>query len=155
MTQFDDIQVLFVAGFGPIVKDIKKSKAFYADILELPLKALAQNNHYFLTEQDALSGVKHFALWSLSDVAECCFSASEWPQDLPVPQAWIDFEVADLKIATQKLLNKGFHLFIANREEPWGQNVTRLLSPEGLLVGLTITPWLRDLKTAQATQDFE
>ncbi|PLP37801.1 glyoxalase, partial [Klebsiella variicola] len=26
---------------------------------------------------------------------------------------------------------------------PWGQTVTRLLSPEGLLAGLTVTPWLR------------
>ena len=27
---------------------------------------------------------------------------------------------------------------------PWGQTVTRLLSPEGLLTGVTFTPWLRD-----------
>ena len=27
-------------------------------------------------------------------------------------------------------------------EEPWGQTTSRLLSPEGLLVGVTFTPWM-------------
>ena len=37
-------------------------------------------------------------------------------------------------------------MFVAgfdNRKEPWGQTVTRLLSPEGILIGITLTPWLR------------
>jgi len=29
-------------------------------------------------------------------------------------------------------------------EEPWGQTTSRLLSPEGLLVGVTFTPWMHD-----------
>jgi hypothetical protein len=31
----------------------------------------------------------------------------------------------------------------AARKEPWGQVVTRLLGPEGLLVGITYTPLIR------------
>jgi hypothetical protein len=31
----------------------------------------------------------------------------------------------------------------APRKEPWGQTVTRLLGPEGLLVGITHTPSMR------------
>jgi len=27
-------------------------------------------------------------------------------------------------------------------EEPWGQTVSRLLSPEGILVGIVYTPWM-------------
>jgi hypothetical protein len=27
---------------------------------------------------------------------------------------------------------------------PWGQTLARLLSPEGLLVGLAHTPWMRE-----------
>jgi hypothetical protein len=27
-------------------------------------------------------------------------------------------------------------------DEPWGQTTARLLSPEGLLVGVTYTPWM-------------
>ena len=49
----------------------------------------------------------------------------------------------DLDLATRVLSEKGYRLLVANRMEPWGQTVTRLLSPEGLLTGLTITPWLR------------
>jgi hypothetical protein len=35
---------------------------------------------------------------------------------------------------------------VSARKEPWGQIVTRLLSPEGILVGVTFTPLLREKK---------
>ncbi len=63
--------------------------------------------------------------------------------DIPAPQGWIEFEVEDIDMATDTLSKNGYQLLVAKREEPWGQTVTRLLSPEGLLAGLTITPWLR------------
>lgn len=62
---------------------------------------------------------------------------------MPVPQGWIEYEVDNLETATRKLRELGYDLLVENREEPWGQTVTRLLSPEGLLTGLTVTPWLR------------
>ena len=37
----------------------------------------------------------------------------------------------------------GYKLLVRNQTEPWGQVVSRLISPEGLLVGITMTPWLR------------
>ena len=40
-------------------------------------------------------------------------------------------------------LRGGYQLLVDTRKEPWGQTVTRLLSPEGLLVGITHTPWMR------------
>ncbi|ALR76779.1 VOC family protein [[Enterobacter] lignolyticus] len=142
------IDVLFVAGFGPITLDTDASKAFYADALGLPLKSMEGNSDYLLTGHDALKGVKHFALWPLSQAAISCFGTGQWPVDLPTPQAWIEFEVRDIGAATRVLKSKGYRLLVAQREEPWGQTVTRLLSPEGLLAGVTITPWLRqDQKT--------
>ncbi|VEC78568.1 Glyoxalase/bleomycin resistance protein/dioxygenase [Raoultella ornithinolytica] len=42
----------------------------------------------------------------------------------------------DIQAASDVLMAKGYRLLIANREEPWGQTVTRLLSPEGLLTGV-------------------
>lgn len=39
---------------------------------------------------------------------------------------------------------KGYTLMVKAQKEPWGQIVTRMLSPEGLLVGLTVTPSMRD-----------
>ncbi|MGH9405159.1 MAG: VOC family protein [Candidatus Acidiferrales bacterium] len=64
----------------------------------------------------------------------------------PETQAWIDFEVEDLEKATAELKSRGYRLLVAGRKEPWGQIVTRLISPEGLLVAITVTPWLRATK---------
>ncbi|MCW1873052.1 VOC family protein (plasmid) [Erwinia sp. INIA-01] len=138
------VDVLFVAGFGPVTRSTEASAAFYRDAVGLPLKAMEGNEDYLLSEHDALGGVKHFALWPLAQAALSCFGSERWPSDLPEPQGWIEFEVRDIQAATRTLEAAGYRLLVAQREEPWGQTVTRLLSPEGLLTGVTFTPWLRD-----------
>jgi len=65
------------------------------------------------------------------------------PAEVPVPQAWIEFDVEDIEAATRELVERGYKLLVAGRTEPWGQIVTRLLGPEGMLVGLTVTPSMR------------
>ncbi len=60
---FAGLGVLFVAGFGPITRESDESKAFYVEALGLPLKPMPGNETYLLSEQGALDGVKHFALW--------------------------------------------------------------------------------------------
>ena len=134
-----NIDVLFVAGFGPIVRDPAASRKFYSQALGLPFKEDA--NGYLYTGE--LEGVKHFALWPLAQAAESCFGAGEWPGHLPVPQAWIEFDVGDIGKATAELKSQGYKLLVEMRTEPWGQVVTRLLGPEGLLVGVTHTPGMR------------
>ena len=134
-----NIDVLFVAGFGPIVRDPAASRKFYSQTLGLPFKEDAGG--YLHTGE--LDGVKHFALWPLSQAAESCFGTDQWPSDLPLPQAWIKFDVADIETATAELKSQGYQLLVATRTEPWGQVVTRLLGPEGLLVGITHTPAMR------------
>jgi catechol 2,3-dioxygenase-like lactoylglutathione lyase family enzyme len=134
-----NIDVLFVAGFGPIVRDPAASRRFYRQALGLPFKEDA--NGYLHT--GALDGVKHFALWPLAQAAESCFCTDQWPANLPDPQAWIEFDVANIETATAELKSQGYQLLVAGRTEPWGQIVTRLLGPEGLLVGITHTPELR------------
>lgn len=132
-------KVLFVAGFGPVVQDASKSRALYVDTLRLPFHE--SSGAYLHTEE--LAGTKAFALWPLSQAAESCFGTTRWPEELPVPQAWLEFDVSDVGRATAELTRQGYRLLVSNRKEPWGQTVTRLLSPEGLLVGLTHTPWMR------------
>lgn len=132
------MNVLFVAGFGPIVSDMKTANQFYAGDLGIPLEG---DETYQTTDQ--VDGVKHFALWPLSAAAESCFGTSTWPEDLPVPQGWIEFDVEDIAAATAELQAKGYRLLQADKLEPWGQRVTRLLDPDGLLVGITYTPHLR------------
>ena len=134
-----NIEVLFVAGFGPIVRDAVASRKLYSEALGLPFKE--ETDGYLHTGE--LAGVKHFALWPLSQAAVSCFGTDHWPGDVPVPQAWIEFDVANVERATVELKAQGYKLLVAMREEPWGQVVTRLLGPEGLLVGMTHTPSMR------------
>lgn len=142
--QFPDIDILFIAGFGPIACDVASSKEFYVTALGLPLRPLGANADYLVAEPQALEGAKHFSIWPLAQAAESCFGSDQWPADLPVPQAWIEFDVADMAQAGDALIARGYHLLVNDRKEPWGQRVTRLLSPEGLLVGITMTPWMRE-----------
>lgn len=132
------MKVLFVAGFGPIVRD-EASRHLYGDDLGISLDAEADG--YLHTER--LVGMKTFALWPLWQAAESCFGRPAWPADVPVPQAWLEFDVDDIEAATAELRAKGYTLLVAERTEPWGQTVTRLLAPEGILVGITHTPSLR------------
>jgi hypothetical protein len=37
-------------------------------------------------------------------------------------------------------------MLVKNRRELWGQTVSRFLSPDGLLIGITYTPAFRDKK---------
>lgn len=137
------VEVLFVAGFGPVSLNTASSAGFYVQTLGLPLKPMEGNADYLLSEEGVLEGVKHFAVWPLTQAATSCFGTEQWPMEYPIPQAWVEYEVKDIDSATRVLREKGYRLLVANRTEPWGQTVTRLLSPEGLLTGLTITPWLR------------
>lgn len=135
------LKVLFVAGFGPIVKEVAKSKQFYVDTLGLPLEPMPDNDSYYHGEK--LAGVKHFALWPLAQAAQSCFGKDAWPNAIPEPHSWIEFDVEDVASATRVLNDQGYKLLVEARKEPWGQTVTRMLSPEGLLVGITFTPWMR------------
>lgn len=141
MTPFiSGINILFVAGFGPITRDNAQSQTFYKDVLNLPLKPMEGNSNYLSISESELKGVQHFALWPLEQAAMSCFGKNKWADSLPVPQYWVEFEVEDIDSATQTLKQKGYQLLVDNHVEPWGQTVTRLLSPEGALIGLTITP---------------
>jgi catechol 2,3-dioxygenase-like lactoylglutathione lyase family enzyme len=132
------VNVLFVAGFGPIVQNMETSRALYGETLGLPLAGDATYLH-----TGEVEGVKHFALWPLSGAAESCFGTTTWPADVPVPGAWLEFDVADIDEATHELVERGYRLLVAARREPWEQIVTRFLSPEGILVGITVTPAMR------------
>lgn len=139
------INILFVAGFGPITQSDQDSKSLYVDTLGLPLRPMQGNESYMSVEEGGLDGVKHFALWPLSQAAESCFGVNEWPKELNIPQSWIEFEVEDIEAASAEMVSKGYQLLVRHRIEPWGQSVTRFLSPEGILTSLTVTPWLRSV----------
>jgi hypothetical protein len=130
----------FVAGFGPIVRDVVGSKQFWADA-GFALSEIAPDYY----GDDDKEGVKAFALWPLAHAAENTFGTTDWPADLPVPQAWIELDVESADAVAQaatEMVGKGHRLIREAREEPWKQTTARLLSPEGLLVGISYTPWM-------------
>jgi hypothetical protein len=131
-------KVLFIAGFGPIVRETAESRKLYSEALGIYFKE--ESGEYLHTE--ALQGAKTFALWPLAQAALSCFGNESWPEDTPVPQAWLEFDVDSVEKAAD-LESRGYRILVKNQKEPWGQTVTRLLSPEGLLVGVTLTPALR------------
>jgi hypothetical protein len=137
-----NINVLFIAGFGPIVREAADSRKLYNQAFGIPFKEEADG--YLHTE--SLEGAKSFALWPLSQAARSCYGKDEWPRDVPVPQAWIEFDVGDVEKATAELESRGYQMLVKNKKEPWGQTVTRFIGPEGLLVGITVTPWMRGEK---------
>jgi catechol 2,3-dioxygenase-like lactoylglutathione lyase family enzyme len=130
------MDVQFVTSFAPIVRDMESSHSFYADDLGLAFEG--KEGDYEFTHH--LEGAKHFGLWPLSEAATACFGTAEWPAEIPVPQASIEFEVSDVEAAAAELAAKGHRLLHEARTEPWGQVTARLLSPEGLLVAVCFSP---------------
>ena len=45
--------------------------------------------------------------------------------------------------AAEELRAQGYELLHPPRTEPWGQTVARLQSPGGLIVGVSVTPSMR------------
>lgn len=133
------ISVLFITGFGPIVRDTSQSRRLYGEALGISFQE--ESGGYLHTE--ALEGAKTFALWPLSQAAQSCFGKDSWPDDVPAPQAWLEFDDDDVQEATAALESRGYRILIRSKEEPWGQTVSRFISPEGLLVGISFTPVMR------------
>ena len=140
MREFKGIRVLFVAGFGPIVRDRNAGRKLYGQTLNISFKE--EQGGYLHTE--GLKGVGSFAMWPLDQAAHSCFGTHVWPDNTPVPQAWLEFDVEDIEGATAKLESRGCRMLIKNKKEPWGQTVSRFLDSDGILVGLTFTPAMRE-----------
>ena len=140
MEQFADIKILFIAGFGPIVRDPTASRTLYVQALGIRFKE--EEGGYLHT--DALKGAKHFALWPLAQAAQSCFGKDSWPDEIPPPQSWLEFDVDSVEKTTAELESRGYRMLVKNTKEPWGQTVSRFLSPEGLLIGITLTPSMRE-----------
>jgi hypothetical protein len=140
MKEMGNIKVLFIAGFGPITRDTTASRKLYGHTLGIGFKE--ENGGYLHTE--ALKGAKSFALWPLSQAAQSCFGKDDWPDEVPAPQAWLEFDVDNVEAATAELESRGHRMLVKNKKEPWGQTVSRFITPEGLLVGVTFTPSMRE-----------
>jgi len=137
------MNIEFLATVAVIAPDPPASHKLYVDALGLPLDSAG--GEYRHSEQ--IAGCKSFGVWPLSQAAEACFGTPQWPVERPVPQVSIEFDVADAGAvgpASRELEQAGYELLHVAREEPWGQTVARLQSPEGAIVGISYTPVLHD-----------
>ena len=133
------VNILFVAIVAVVASDPPQSRKLFMDALGLPLEG--EGDGYYSSGN--IGGTKHFGVWPLSQAAESCFGTPEWPADRPVPQASIEFEVENeqaVAAAGDELERAGFELLHQARTEPWGQTVARLLTEDGLIVGIAYTP---------------
>ncbi|MDQ1645385.1 MAG: hypothetical protein QOJ50_1569 [Cryptosporangiaceae bacterium] len=133
------MDVRFMTSVAVITADPSVSRGLYVDALGLPLTAKADG--YLHSEN--IDGCKSFGIWPLTQAAQACLGMPEWPVERPVPQASVEFEVADagaVQVAADELEERGFTLLHQARIEPWGQTVARLQSSEGLIIGLSYAP---------------
>src|SRR6185437_14358319 len=135
------LNIEFLATVAVIAPDPVNSRNLYAGALGLPLQG--EGDGYYHSEQ--IAGCKSFGIWPLSQAAQACFGADQWPAGRPVPQVSIEFDVADAAAvdpAARELEQAGYELLHGAREEPWGQTVARLQSPEGAIIGISYAPVL-------------
>jgi catechol 2,3-dioxygenase-like lactoylglutathione lyase family enzyme len=140
------VNVQFIASMAVIAPDPAESRKLYVDALGLPLEA-SEGDDYFHSEH--IAGSRHFGVWPLAQAAQACFGTPGWPDDRPVPQACVEFEVENLdavQAAADELRADGFIMLHEARTEPWGQTVARLQSPEGAILGISFAPWMHDGK---------
>jgi catechol 2,3-dioxygenase-like lactoylglutathione lyase family enzyme len=136
------VKIEFLSTVAVIAPDPPASRKLYVDALGLPLQSAADDEYH---HSEQIDGCKHFGVWPLSQAAEACFGTTQWPAERPVPQVSIEFDVAnasEVGAAAQELQQAGYELLHPAREEPWGQTVARLQSPEGAIVGISYAPSL-------------
>jgi catechol 2,3-dioxygenase-like lactoylglutathione lyase family enzyme len=134
------MNVQFISSFAVITPDVETSRKLYVDALGLPLTA-SEDDEYLHTEQ--VDGANHFGVWPLWQAAEACFGTREWPTDRMRPQASVEFDVESTEAvaaAADELERAGFEVVHRARQEPWGQTVARVISSEGLIIGVSYVP---------------
>jgi catechol 2,3-dioxygenase-like lactoylglutathione lyase family enzyme len=133
------MNVEFIATVAVIVADPAASRKLFVDALGLPLEG--EGDGYYST--GSIPGSKHFGVWPLSEAAQACFGTPQWPAGRVVPQASIEFEVGDkeaVAAAGAELQRAGYELLHPARTEPWGQTVTRFLTDDGVVMGISYVP---------------
>jgi catechol 2,3-dioxygenase-like lactoylglutathione lyase family enzyme len=134
------MNVQFMSTFAVVTADIDASRKLYVDALGLPLAA-SEGDEYL--HSDRVAGVKHFGVWPLWQAAEACFGTRQWPADRVRPQASVEFDLESpeaVVTAADELERAGFEILHAARQEPWGQTVARVISAEGLIIGVSYVP---------------
>src|SRR4029077_15938533 len=101
------MNVRFIGSVAVISPDAPASRGLYVNALGLPLTG--EPNGCLHSED--IDGSKSFGVWPPGQRAQHALCTPEWPADRPVPQASIEFEVADsegVRVAAEELTQNGF-----------------------------------------------
>jgi len=129
-----------LAGLAEIVEDVDAAVDFYTGVLGLELEKRMNQDYAILKAP----GVLHFGVWSREAAAEATFGSRD-ATDRVALGFTIEFEMNDIDTASQQLDKTQPGLVHPVRTEPWGQKVSRMLSPSGAVIGFAQTPWARKL----------
>ena len=135
------MNIEFLSTVAVITPDPSASRKLCLDALGLPLGG----EEYLHSEE--VAGCKSFGIWPLYQAAEARFGTRQWPSEWPAPQISIEFDVQDAAAvgsAARELHDAGYELLHPPREEPWGQTVARLQSPEGAIIAISYIPSFHD-----------
>ncbi len=114
------MNIEFLSTVAVIAPDPPASRKLYVDALGLALESHGGDYHH----SEQIDGCKSFGIWPLSQAAEACFGADQWPAGRPVPQVSIEFDdAAAVAPAATELEQAGYELLHGPREDPWGQTV--------------------------------
>ena len=136
------MKVESIAGFATISDNPKASHQLYEGALGLTMKQMGEYRCL-----DRFPGCNHFGVWPLKMAAETCFGSAQWPEDVAIPSATIEFELGSHNAviqAVEELKSEGQVFIHETKVEDWGQTMARFMSPENILIGLSYSPWLHD-----------
>jgi len=118
-----NIDVLFVAGFGPIVRD----PAAKPHLLSRCIGTALQRRNQRLSAHRRSGWRETSCPLAARPGGRVLLWHGSMARHAPVPQAWIEFDVGNIETATAELKSQGYKLLVESRKEPWGQIVARLL----------------------------
>lgn len=136
------MNILFITSIAIVTSNPAESRKLFVDTFGLPLRHEEGDDYYY---SEHIEGSKHFGIWPLTQAAQACFGTSQWPTDKTIPQMSIEFEVENAESvgeAAKELAAKGYPLLHDVRTEPWGQTIARILTSEGVIVGVSYAPSL-------------
>ena len=134
------MNIEFLSTVALITPDPPASRTLYLDTLGLPLAGMS-------TSTASRSPVASPSVSGRCRRPLRRASGPRRPAARPVPQISIEFDVADADAvdpASRELQQAGYALLHPPREEPWGQTVARLQSPEGAIIGISYIPSFHD-----------
>ncbi|MCY4640692.1 MAG: VOC family protein [Chloroflexi bacterium] len=127
-----------VSAIAEVVEDVGEAVSFYRDVLGLPVDQ-EENGQYATVK---VAGALHFSIWSRAAAAEATFGDEKAVDRVPLGFS-VEFEADSVSSATDALVERGWTIVQAPKEEPWGQVTSRFMLPSGMLGGFSETPWAR------------